>query len=308
MAEAQDQRLKLMVVIVLYKMQPENSIAFRTLQSSISNKADIRVLLFDNTPGGSYMGTLPANVQYEAAANNAGLAEAYNRALAIATAEGYDWLLTLDQDTSLPEDFIPSVEQIVLRVASDDSVAAIVPIIVDGGIVVSPTWWLWSAIPRAFPATFSGVSRRTSSAFNSASVVRVSTLTLIGGYNQRFWLDNLDSDLYARLYKRGKRLYVASNIHVEHQFSMRNMNERVTLARYQNILSAGCAFWDMELGWLAALDYNARLIYRTFFKHWKQGHDPAFRRASMEMLKRRLLHSRKRRIADWKKETERWIA
>ncbi len=48
--------MRVLAVIVLYKMQPRESAAFRTLRAAISGledgQADIEILLYDNTPGG----------------------------------------------------------------------------------------------------------------------------------------------------------------------------------------------------------------------------------------------------------------
>lgn len=305
---AESEALSLLAVIVLYGLRPSESEAFKTLQMTISHasscKMYVKVLLYDNTPGGCNPDILPEYAEYEVSQRNAGLAGAYNRALEIAEGEGLEWLLTLDQDTSLPEKFLSRLNEIADSISLNKSIAAIVPQITDNGKVLSPYWFRLGAIPRYYPIGFTGISKQGCFAFNSASTVRVSALRMIGGYNPRFWLDSSDSYLYCQLYRHGKQVYVAGDIQVEHQFSVLDMNRSVSLARYQNILSAGCAFWDLELGWLAGVDFTARLTYRTFYKHWKHGHDPSFRRASWEMLKKRIFHSRKRRIEDWKKETE----
>lgn len=299
---------RVLAVIVLYKTIPANSNAFRTLRAVFGllppNSLDLKVLLYDNTPGGCDPGAMPDGVLYEAAQQNAGLAAAYNRALKIAEAEGFAWLLTLDQDTSLPENFLLRLSEIAVQVSLDTSIAAIVPQISDSGRILSPYWFGLGSIPRYFSAGFTGIPKRASYAFNSASTLRVSDLRMIGAYNPRFWLDSSDHYLYRRLYRYKKRIYVAGDIQVEHHFSVLDMNHSVSTARYENILNAGCAFWDLELGWLAGLDYTARLAYRTFYKHWKHGHYPAFRRASLKMLKKRLFWSKKRRIERWKRETE----
>jgi GT2 family glycosyltransferase len=292
-------------------MRPEDSVAFQTVQAALpfanAGKLKIEVLLYDNTVGKSDPGTLPANVRYERATHNAGLAAAYNRALEIAEAEKCTWLLTMDQDTGLPEHYFDRLGEYIFRVSSDSTIAAIVPQILDGGRLISPGWWLWDSIPRLLSIRFSGVTRRYCSAFNSASALRVSALLAIGGYNPRFWLDCSDMYIYRMFYKNGMHLYVAGDLQVTHELSIMDMNERVSLARYRNILSAGCAFWDLELGWLAAADFNLRLLYRIFYKHWRNGHIPAFRQASIDMLRKRVLHSRNRRIEEWMRETDRWV-
>lgn len=308
LGDAKSVGFSLFAVIVLYRLRPNESAAFKTLQMAISRGGSremyVKVLLYDNTPEGCDPGALPEYAEYEVSQRNAGLAAAYNRALEIAEAEGFEWLLTLDQDTSLPEYFLSRLSEIAASPSLNNSIGAIVPQISDTGRILSPSWWLWNSVPRRFHPGFTGVSKRAASAFNSASTVRVSAVRMIGGYNPRFWLDSSDHYLYRQLYKFGKKIYVAGDIQVEHHFSVLDMNQSVTLTRYENILSAGCAFWDLELGWLAGLDYTARLAYRTFYKHWKHGHDPAFRRASWEMLKKRIFRSRKRRIEDWKRETD----
>ncbi len=300
--------VRVLAVIVLYKTMPADSNAFRTLWTLVNlstpSSLYLKVLLYDNTPDGCYPGAVPNGVLYEAAQQNAGLAVAYNRALEIAEEAGFDWLLTLDQDTSLPEHFLPKLSEIIVRVSSDKSIAAIVPLITENGRVLSPYWFRCGSIPSYPPLGFIGIIKQPSYAFNSASTLRVSDLRMIGGYNPRFWLDSSDHYIYRQLYKYGKKVYVSGDLQVEHHFSVLDMNHSVSLSRYKNILNAGCAFWDLELGWLAELDYTARLAYRTFYKHWKHGHDPAFRRASWKMLKKRLFWSKKRRIESWKRETE----
>ncbi len=300
--------VKLLAVIVLYKLESSESVAFKTLQSAACkvsrDKLRLEILLYDNTPGGHCADNLPEGVRYESTLQNNGLPAACNRALEIAEAEGFDWILTLDQDTTLPEHFLSRLSEIAGRFSLNNSIAAVVPQITDNGKMLSPAWWLLDSIPRYFPPRFTGIPKYFSSAINSASTVRVSSLRAIGGYNPRFWLDYSDAYLYRQLYRHGMHIYVAGDIQVEHQLSVFDMNHRVTLDRYRNILDAGCAFWDLELGMLAGLDFTARLAYRTFYKHWKHGHNAAFRRASWEMLKKRIFQSKKRRIEDWKRETE----
>jgi GT2 family glycosyltransferase len=269
-----------------------------------SKRTSIKILLYDNTPDAVQPDDLPDQVLYVAAKQNAGLAAAYNRALGIANTEGLDWLLTLDQDTSLPSDFLMAIEAVASSIGSDQNAAAIVPQVFDKGRMLSPNWWQWNAFPKYFPLGFTGVSKRCASAFNSASTLRVSAIRAIGGYDPRFWLDYSDAYLYRKIYRHGMYIYIAGNIRVEHQFSVLDMNKGVSISRYENILSAGCAFCDLECGWLAGLDYTVRLIYRTFYKHRKLSHHSAFRQASLQMLKKRLLHSRKRRIEEWEAETQ----
>jgi len=262
-----------------------------------------QILLYDNTPGGQDPGFVSEGVQYEADIHNRGLAHAYNRALEIAEVESFDWLLTLDQDTALPETFLSELSHIVNHIAAEPTVAAIVPQITGEGRMLSPNYFLFDVLPRFYPKGFVGIATRATYAFNSGSTLRVATLHEIGGYSPLFWLDNSDAYMYRQLQLHGKHVFVAGTIQVEHEFSMFDIKRRVSLARYQSIVDAGCAFWDLELGTFAGLYHTASLVYRLY-KHWKRGDEPAIRKITLAMLKKRLFHSRKRRIEDWKRAQE----
>jgi GT2 family glycosyltransferase len=122
---------RVLAVIVLYKMRPRESETYRTFQEAIycfrNGQNNVSVLLYDNTLGGCDPGPLPEGVRYEVAERNAGVAAAYNRALSIAQSEKYTWLLTLDQDTTLPSDYLSRMSELALQFESSDRVAAIVP-------------------------------------------------------------------------------------------------------------------------------------------------------------------------------------
>ena len=289
-------------VIVLYKIAPAKSVSLQTLLTARKQmpqgRCYLKMLLYDNTPGGQDPGLLPDGVNYEAATENRGLAPAYNRALEIAHTQGFDWLLTLDQDTALPPEFLSALGCAIDRVAATPQVAAIVPQITGEGRMLSPNYFRFDVLPRFFPKGFTGVSPHATYAFNSASTLRVSALFEIGGYSPLFWLDNSDAYMYRQLYLHGKHVYVAGNIQVDHEFSLFDIKQRVSLARYRNIVDAGCAFWDLELGSLAGFYHTASLVYRLY-KHWKRGDDPAIVKITRQMLWKRLFQSRQRRIREW---------
>jgi GT2 family glycosyltransferase len=297
--------ISLFVVIVLYKSSASDSVSFRTVQEAIKrvpqNKLRVRILLYDNTPDATPPGTLPEGVDYEQSAKNNGLSKAYNRALEIAESENFQWLLTLDQDTQLPADFLAKLCEIISLHESSPEIAAVAPLIVEREKQLSPEYFLFDAIPRYVPRGFTGVSPRKTFAFNSASTLRVSALREIGGYNPLFWLDYSDAYIYSRLNASGKKIYVAGNIQVEHEFSMTDMRRRITPERYQIAVKAGCAFWDTEMGRLAGLHHTARLLLRLY-KHWKRGDEPELRKITIKMLAQRLTQSKSRRIAEWKAE------
>lgn len=298
--------LRLLAVIVLYKMQPRESAALRTLLTAKTGLRKVedncQILLYDNSPGGCDPGPLPDGVQYKAAEQNAGLSAAYNHALMIAERESCAWLLLLDQDTTLPSDYLFRIRNVVSMVAGDEKVAAIVPRMLDGGRPVSPACLkFWGVSYSAF--NMDNTVRREIQATNSATLFRVRRLEEIGGFSPYFWLDYLDGYIFHQLYVRGLKVYVAWDIEVEHKLSLLHEGE-LKPDRFHNILWAESAFWDLYGTAVQRLAFGVRLLGRI----WRQrarGHNPAILQLTWNELKRRVFHSKAHRINEWKREMER---
>ena len=299
-------RVRLFAVVVLFHTPPAESRAFQGLLESLRHmqpgNLDLRILLYDNTPGGCNPGLLPEGVQYELAGRNAGLAGAYNRALSIAQSEKYTWLLTLDQDTALPSDYLSRVITHARDIKPNNTVAAIVPELQDEGRSVSPVFIrLWGA--TRVPAGYTGISSRETHAYNSASLYRVSALEQIGGFNPYFWLDYLDGYVYHQLHLHGRKVYVASDIQAQHELSVLHPGQ-LSHDRFRNYLHAESAFVDLYGGNIQGLALTVRLAGRI----WKQrtrGESSAMRKLTWDTLKRRVFQSKIRRIRDWKNEMDR---
>jgi glycosyltransferase involved in cell wall biosynthesis len=299
--------LKVLAVIVLYNMNHAASPAYRSLMVArdllCSDKADVQILLYDNSSNASAPSGLPLGVRYEASGWNAGLGRAYNRALALADNEKCTWLLTLDQDTTLPLDFLSRIREIAGSLDADDSIAAIVPRLVDAGRTLSPSIVELFG-ERCLSSSLSGVPRgKELRALNSASLFRVRALKQIGGFNPYFWLDFVDAAVYRNLHLHGKRVYVAGTVQVEHELSVIRRST-IKPERFRNILQAEGAFCDLYEGNLRGLALTVRLLGRMG-RQWKRRDNPAIRQLTWQAFKKRLFTSRESRIREWKIEMER---
>jgi glycosyltransferase involved in cell wall biosynthesis len=300
-------QLKVMVVIVLYRIAPGDSPAFRSVMAArqgFSREAgEVRVLLWDNSPAAGAGDNLPDGVAYFPDESNSGLATAYNRAMEWAELHGAEWLLTLDQDTAVPQDFFVKMATAASASTRYAGVAAVVPQIAAEGRRLSPNWFQFGAIPRWYRTGYVGVPAEPVFAFNSGAMLRVDALKRVGGYDPRFWLDNSDAMIFSKLHEHGKRVYVAGDIQVEHEFSMKDMQRRMSAARYQNALFAETAFWDLRMNRLAGWERMLRLIVRMG-KHWMRGDSVELRRITWRALMRRLFTRRSKRIEEWMRATE----
>jgi GT2 family glycosyltransferase len=301
--------VRIYAVIVLYKLAAKDSVSYHTLQAAIdyaSAETVTQIAFYDNTPGGQPGDDLPKEIRRESYGENRGLAIPYNHAMEAAHQDGFDWLLTLDQDTSLPIDFISKLRSTLEFVTPLTQVAAVVPRIYDGDRLISPNGLLFDIFPRFLPDDFIGVSLLSStSAINSASTVRISALQAVGGYDPRFPLDYCDAIMYHRLHAAKFRIFVAGQIRVEHELSVLDMKNRVTPPRYESILGAESAFWDECMGVVADVSLLLRYLYRIFYKLWQTGGSFAYGNANLRYFCRRVFYSRKHRRKLWDEAVKR---
>jgi GT2 family glycosyltransferase len=286
-------------------MHPTESPALNSLQTAISHlpvaEAEIRILLYDNTPGGQDVGVLPIGTEYFADVENSGLPNAYNHALGVAYRDGFDWLLTLDQDTSLPDDFLSKLCHVISFVSPMDSVAGIVPKLCDQQRVISPytamSHWVRT---RPLPNASLGIPGERIYAANSAAAIRVSALKRIGGYDPDFRLEYSDTVMFHRLQCNNLKIFFAGDIHVSHNISARNLRERSTPLRYYGALQAEQAFYDEYLGRIEWIVLLLKAISRPFYRIWEMGGDLPFLKVALKSLCRTAFYSRKRRLSSWR--------
>ena len=211
----------------------------------------MRVLLWDNSPAAGRARTADG-VDYFHDESNSGLATAYNRALEWAELHGR---VAADagpghcgSDATFSRD--GAAASASTRYAG---IGAIVPQIAAEGRQLSPNWFQFGAIPRWYRSGYIGVPAESVFAFNSGAMLRVDALKQVGGYDPRFWLDNSDAMIFSKLHEHGKRVYVAGDIQVEHEFSMKDMQRRMSAARVPECVVCGDGVLGSadELGWRA---------------------------------------------------------
>ena len=298
--------LRVTVVIVLYRIAPADSPALQSVLRAVGElnrqDAEVRIILWDNSPEVQQTHVIPDSVSYIRDPDNSGLANAYNRALESAIDQRSDWLITLDQDTAVPKDYFARMASAARLSSQYSSVGAIVPQIEADGKRLSPNRFVFGAIPRWYPRGYSGVPREAVFAFNSGAMLNVAALQQVGGYDPWFWLDDSDAQVFSRLHQHGKRVYIAGDIQVQHEFSMKNMSQRMSAERYRNALLAESAFWDTRMNRLAGWERTLRLMLRLI-KHRVRNDSFQFRSITWNALEQRLFTPKEKRIEEWKEAT-----
>ncbi len=287
---AQETGLKLFAIIVLYKMRPAESPSLRTLiqaRDAAKPCCETTIFIADNTPGGQSEVDVPDGIFYEAFPGNPGLAPPYNRAILDAERGGCRWILTLDQDTCLPINFLTSMIRYVRLYRDDDRVAGFVPCIIDNGATISPFRFLCGSFPRTIRRGTIGIAKAHTSALNSASLLRISALQQVGGYDERFPLNNSDTAVFARLDRARKRLFVAGDIIVNHELAILRRERRMTPERYRQLLIDEFDFWNSYMPLPARIERIFRLLGRLV-RGYLTAEDARFRDATRDEIRLRL--------------------
>lgn len=258
-----------LAVLVVFKRTLEEVPAWRTLQAALAaprpggeQSLHLRhVLIYDNSPAARAQpprcGEQDVSCFHDA--QNGGTARAYMLGAQMATQRRTEWLLLLDHDTELPDDFFFHASAALASWAGPPA-AMLLPWIHDGTAAVSPaTVSVFGSIRPLSPGT-SGQTHRPLTGIASGSLVRTSALVTLLPLPPALWLDYVDHWLCAQLRARGRPLLVF-DAQLHHELSINDM-ERVTPERLRSIL-AGEAVFVGALPWLARAAHPFRLLWRA---------------------------------------------
>jgi GT2 family glycosyltransferase len=294
--------MEILAIMVRYKVPLEQSETLRTVSAEFESSADLKsratVLVWDNSPTALSNPQFPFPSLYRHAAENVGVAGAYNRGLEIAHSHGCQWLLLLDQDTTVPRGFIQRLLDYATELHSQREIAGVVPIVRSGDRVSSPYIQRLSRPKYVVPPS-RGVQSGRLIAHNSGALLRVDALREIGGFDEAFWLDYSDIVLFSRLHASGKRIYVAGDLEVQHKISIADYDRQLSIERYNNLLHAESSFWDIYHPAPMRLIHILRLLVRAL----RQAlflQNKAFGAATFRHLLRNVCLSRKRRLQQWR--------
>lgn len=236
--------MKSTIVVVFYKQQINQSKTFQTLNKTLFSKKetfrDVQIILYDNSPDKQEFEEQkyePIPISYHHDPRNLGIGAAYQFAWKTARDNGSQWLLLLDHDTELTEDYVNQIQGIG---SFDDKIAAVVPMINSENTRISPVFSS-TLRPLQGEKPTEGIQDTPIMAINSGALIKVSFLTEIGGFNDRFPLDYLDHWLFHEIYEKGYQVFVLNTI-LQHELSVMDYS-RVSLKRYQSILDSEILFY-----------------------------------------------------------------
>ncbi len=214
---------------------------------------------------------------------NKGIAFALNRALDAASDEGFDWVLTLDQDTVCDGNLI----NVYRRYIGEPDIGIVSPFIIHRGSN-SPEHYKDGNMPETEIIDDFG------RCITSAALTNVRAAKEIGGWNDELFIDAVDFDFNYRLMSAGYRILRANDTYI-----VQEIGERVPIKIYKLLYRFigdhkyhGPKYYSVHSDF--RLYYIAR-NYRWFLKKHKVKSPTVNRWVNFrDMLLRFLLYPRKR--------------
>jgi GT2 family glycosyltransferase len=297
--------MQILAVVVLYKQAPKQSQTIQSLIQVFNRNAglndSVRVLLWDNSPVPASDVSLPFRFELSYGGHNVGTSGAYNHAMELAESLACPWLLLLDQDTTVSEEFLRAMIRYGEQFEQVAEVATVVPFIFSHGALVSPRRMLRFNRMQQIPVTFCGLCKDKAYAVNSATLLRVAALKEVGGYSDEFWLDLSDVYVFQALHRKGKYMYVACDLHVEHSIASMDFDKEMSPERYRNFLAAESAYIDLFLSPVERSAQLLRLFARTL-RQYGRYENKIFSKIAWEYFLQRLFLTRAGRLERWRSQ------
>jgi GT2 family glycosyltransferase len=297
--------MQVVVVVVLYKVIPDNSATVRSLKAEIQAYStlfnEIEILLWDNSPESLDVDDIPTGFAYIHSRANDGVSGAYNSALHRAMALSCPWLLLLDQDSELPLGYLQRLLDHAQMLLEAGKIAAIVPFVRSNDVLVSPRRSGWTLRSSQVEADASGVLVENGFAINSGTLMRVSALESIGGYSRLFWLDLSDQYVFRKLYQAGFVMYLAADLTIGHSIASSDYDRNMSVERYRSFLAAENLFTRTFHSALSNAAHDVVLLARAA-RQYRRYRNKAFAWSTLRSFRQRVFLSNHHGLNVWKNE------
>lgn len=272
-----------LIVLVLYRIDLENSISFKSLSNGKREEDLIDMLVYDNTPDKNsetkHFENKGFRIQYINDPTNPGVSKAYNAGISLATATNKKWILFLDQDTNLDTALLDKYLK-EINANKDISIFATTLFGSDQNLI-SPSRYFFK---RGFALSNTPVGicklNRTRP-INSAVLVSTEVFEKAGIYNEEIRLDFSDHEFFDRLNQHYEHMYIvlSNSFHslsssddtdvegIKIRFGI--FCEGAHIAAKKSILSGAQYFIVCGLRALKlSLKFKTLFFIRTLFKAW----------------------------------------
>ncbi len=206
--------MKLAATVILYN--PGESL-FSNLRTYITKVE--KLYIFDNSK--TKLQFLPneilENSEYFHTGSNEGIAKRLNQALEQSKKDGYNYLLTMDQDSCFNEGDLQTYKELIEKESNIDSTAIY-------GV-------------RYYPSEDSDKIQYNKLLITSGSILNVNIAKKLKGFDEALFIDGVDTDFCIRSYQKGYKTVLFNQIHLNHTLGTELITKNIFSGKKRKIKS-----------------------------------------------------------------------
>lgn len=201
----------LYAVVVIYN---KNCNVSQTLSCLKKYSKQIKIIVFDNSTTDFHNNDYckKNNLEYYTFYENVGLSKAYNYIIDNIEKKAKDYLIILDDDTNLTDEYIQEVLQ---QIKFDYDV--LLPIVTTNNQIISPSNTQFNCRVKKIN-DIDNVNLNKVTAINSGMVIKMIIYNSIR-YNEEIFLDYVDHEFMRKIRKNIKKIYIMKS-EIKQNFSM----------------------------------------------------------------------------------------
>ena len=182
--------MNLSIVVVLYNALPKDY---------VFDVKQYNVIIIDNTPNRDLI-IEGDNITYLPLNDNMGIAKALNEGFEIAKRLGSDYILTMDQDSSLPTNMIQEYMNFIE--GRNEKIGLVAPLIN-----------MYNGENKQVSDTYVKIDE----AITSGSLIPLQAYNEVGGFKEEMFIDGVDFEFCWNLKRHGYSIYQLNNVLMQHQ-------------------------------------------------------------------------------------------
>jgi GT2 family glycosyltransferase len=258
--------MKVLIIIVLYKQTPEESISYNSLSQQMRDEMLFEYMFYmhDNSPVKTNI--VDKNVYYSHHPENPGLSFAFNRAAEYAKKNDFNWMLLSDQDTLFADDLLQKMEQAILKY---HNISLFVPVLrLTNDTIFSPCK-SHNMFIKPFRFVPDGMlSLNSTMPVNSGILIKTAHFSEVGGYDERLKVDYCDFAFLKKIKTVDDRYCVIDSI-ARQSFSNEETDKEKLLTRFRIYLNDAanytCNNFVEKIGlFYSVLKHTVALSVRTY--------------------------------------------
>lgn len=229
---------EILFVIATYKDKYFECESYKSLVESFNNfekNSILNIYVADNTNVANWVVDRPnlsenININYHHFPTNPGLPFVYNKGAQFANDNNFKWIVFLDQDTKLPNNFYQNYLSV------DQNEVLYCPLVISNSKLMSPSAYkFYRSSIIDLPST-SSIPLSGHSCINSGLLVNTEFFMKINGYNDHLFLDFADHDFIEKVQQYGIKNLGIIYVTLQQDFSSNTHNKLQAIGRYRTFV------------------------------------------------------------------------